>query len=69
MDRIFSRFPHETVKTAAAFRRRSGRYVTKIKDTLFIDERNASQIWDNPEASTFSAKRIIYFRFPPETRN
>jgi hypothetical protein len=69
MNRIFSRFPDETVKTATAFRRSIGRYVTKIKDTLFIDERNAIQIWDNTEASTFSAKRIIYFRFPPETGN
>jgi len=69
MNRIFSRFPDETVKTASSYRGNFGRGVTEIGDTLFIDERDASQILDKTESISYSTQWIDYFRFRPETGN
>jgi hypothetical protein len=63
---IFSRFPDETVKTASAYRRKSGDLLSKIRNAavcLFIMHRSG----DLTLAITISAKRIANTRFHPET--
>jgi len=62
-DRIFSRFPEETVKPASAWRQKIGQYICRARAY------RAGKIKAYTTPLTISAKRIVYFRFHPETGN
>jgi len=66
INRIFSWFPDETVKIACAYRRKFGNNMNHIKDAM--DSR--LKVYSDHAlivASPFSAERITYTRFHPET--
>ena len=64
----FPRFPDETVKAASVWRRKLGICVKEIRRGLYyqlmVDIESSLT-----ETTAFSAKRIVYFRFHPETGN
>ncbi len=66
MNRMFSRFPDETMKIASACRRKLGNHISKIGNAMVYRlMMNGSGALTS--AITYSAKRIAYTRFHPET--
>jgi hypothetical protein len=66
MNWIFSRFPDETVKIASAWRRKFGNHMRENGNAMIcrlIVKRSSALTL----AINFSAKRIAYTRFRPET--